>query len=136
MAVPKGKVSKQRRNKRRSSVWKLATPGLVACTKCGALHLPHRMCPECGTCLLYTSDAADDLTRVDLGGRRIIKKNFFKQKTAYEITTRLVGSEMCIRDRYSCCSLRDLTRAPITCSSCSSRSVSYTHLTLPTILRV
>src|SRR5665811_455962 len=26
------------------------------------------------TCLLYTSDAADDLTRVDLGGRRIIKK--------------------------------------------------------------
>src|SRR5665811_2623225 len=27
-----------------------------------------------GTCLLYTSDAADDLTRVDLGGRRIIKK--------------------------------------------------------------
>ena len=49
MAVPKGKVSKQRRNKRRSSVWKLATPGLVACPKCGALHLPHRMCPECGT---------------------------------------------------------------------------------------
>src|SRR5665811_1815645 len=26
------------------------------------------------TCLLYTSDAADDLTRVDLGGRRLIKK--------------------------------------------------------------
>src|SRR5665811_2635855 len=26
------------------------------------------------TCLLYTSDATDDLTRVDLGGRRIIKK--------------------------------------------------------------
>ena len=25
-------------------------------------------------CLLYTSDAADDLTSVDLGGRRIIKK--------------------------------------------------------------
>src|SRR5665811_1467365 len=25
-------------------------------------------------CLLYTSDAADDLTRVDLGGRRIIQK--------------------------------------------------------------
>src|SRR5665811_2426751 len=24
-------------------------------------------------CLLYTSDAADDLTRVDLGGRRIIQ---------------------------------------------------------------
>src|SRR5450756_386193 len=27
-----------------------------------------------GTCLLYTSDAADDLLCVDLGGRRIIKK--------------------------------------------------------------
>ena len=26
-------------------------------------------------CLLYTSDAADDSLRVDLGGRRIIKKN-------------------------------------------------------------
>ncbi|GIT84649.1 hypothetical protein DSM16313_24310 [Acinetobacter seohaensis] len=36
-------------------------------------------------CLLYTSDAADDLIGVDLGGRRIIKKIFFKQKTAYEI---------------------------------------------------
>ena len=35
---------------------------------------------------------------VDLGGRRIIKKNFFKQKTAYEISECLVGSEMCIRD--------------------------------------
>src|SRR5450756_3098137 len=29
---------------------------------------------ESGTCLLYTSDAADDLLCVDLGGRRIIKK--------------------------------------------------------------
>ena len=73
-------------------------------------------------CLLYTSDAADDSLRVDLGGRRIIKKKkkkkiiinffffssrrlhtiffFFKQKTAYEIGVRLVGSEMCIRDSY------------------------------------
>ena len=33
-------------------------------------------------CLLYTSDAADDMQCVDLGGRRIIKKkkkkNFFQ----------------------------------------------------------
>src|SRR5665811_2599039 len=36
----------------------------------GSLHM---------TCLLYTSDAADDLTRVDLGGRRIIIKK--KKKT-------------------------------------------------------
>ena len=27
------------------------------------------------SCLLYTSDAADDSLRVDLGGRRIIKKS-------------------------------------------------------------
>ena len=27
-------------------------------------------------CLLYTSDAADDMQCVDLGGRRIIKKIF------------------------------------------------------------
>ena len=31
------------------------------------------------SCLLYTSDAADDLLCVDLGGRRIIKKK--KQNT-------------------------------------------------------
>ena len=33
------------------------------------------------SCLLYTSDAADDLLCVDLGGRRIIKKNFRKKCT-------------------------------------------------------
>ena len=29
---------------------------------------------DCDTCLLYTSDAADERSSVDLGGRRIIKK--------------------------------------------------------------
>ena len=33
-----------------------------------------------GVCLLYTSDAADDLLCVDLGGRRIIKNENFRQK--------------------------------------------------------
>src|SRR5680860_1891472 len=37
--------------------------------------------PESCSCLLYTSDAADDLLCVDLGGRRIIKKKKKKQKT-------------------------------------------------------
>ena len=32
------------------------------------------------TCLLYTSDAADDLLCVDLGGRRTIKKKNKKKK--------------------------------------------------------
>ena len=31
-------------------------------------------------CLLYTSDAADDLLCVDLGGRRILKKKTKKKK--------------------------------------------------------
>ena len=30
--------------------------------------------PELHRCLLYTSDAADERSSVDLGGRRIIKK--------------------------------------------------------------
>ena len=29
---------------------------------------------SCTSCLLYTSDAADDLLCVDLGGRRLLKK--------------------------------------------------------------
>ena len=33
-----------------------------------------RKAGACYSCLLYTSDAADDLLCVDLGGRRIIKK--------------------------------------------------------------
>lgn len=73
MAVPKGKVSKQRRNKRRSSVWKLAAPALVACPKCGALHLPHRMCPECGTYngreVKVVKSVAADKTHKKAGGK-------------------------------------------------------------------
>lgn len=48
MAVPKSKVSRQRRNKRRSSVWKLEAPSIVQCSNCGAYHLPHRACKACG----------------------------------------------------------------------------------------
>ena len=49
MAVPKRKVSKQRRDKRRSSVWKLETPDTAICPKCGAVRLPHRICKSCMT---------------------------------------------------------------------------------------
>ena len=48
MAVPKGKVSRQRRDKRRSSHWKLDLPGLVKCSACGEFVLPHRACKACG----------------------------------------------------------------------------------------
>ena len=39
-------------------------------------HVPPAQPPGAtsGTCLLYTSDAADERSSVDLGGRRIIKK--------------------------------------------------------------
>ncbi len=47
MAVPKRKVSKSRRNKRRTHQ-KLKTVNLVICPQCSELHLPHRACPECG----------------------------------------------------------------------------------------
>ncbi|MDD6762180.1 MAG: 50S ribosomal protein L32 [Clostridiales bacterium] len=47
MAVPKNKVSKARRDKRRAN-WKLTAPNLVECPQCHALKLPHRVCPECG----------------------------------------------------------------------------------------
>ena len=50
-------------------------------------------------CLLYTSDAADDSLRVDLGGRRIIKKSFFSSRRRHtRFMSVSVGSEMCIRD--------------------------------------
>lgn len=48
MAVPKRKVSKARRDKRRSSVWKLDAPAFSKCTQCGGLKTPHRICPTCG----------------------------------------------------------------------------------------
>jgi len=49
MAVPKSKVSKARKNKRRSSHWKLSVPGLTKCPKCGELRMPHRVCKACAT---------------------------------------------------------------------------------------
>ena len=49
MAVPKSKVSKARRDKRRSSHWKLTAPELIKCPKCGELYVPHRVCKACGT---------------------------------------------------------------------------------------
>ena len=50
-----------------------------------APHQPHQDDEHGGVllprgCLLYTSDAADDLLCVDLGGRRIIKKKNTKNK--------------------------------------------------------
>lgn len=48
MAVPKRRVSKARRDKRRNNVWKISAPALEKCPKCGALKRDHRLCPSCG----------------------------------------------------------------------------------------
>ncbi len=47
MAVPKRKVSKARRDKRRAN-WKLTLPGMATCPKCGEFKVPHRVCGNCG----------------------------------------------------------------------------------------
>ena len=47
MAVPKKKVSKQRKRKRRGAM-KAAMPTLQPCPKCGDPKMPHRVCPTCG----------------------------------------------------------------------------------------
>ena len=49
MAVPKRKVSKARRDKRRSSTWKIDAPALTKCPQCGKMVLAHRVCKACGT---------------------------------------------------------------------------------------
>ena len=48
------------------------------------------------TCLLYTSDAADERSSVDLGGRRIIKKKK-KRRMTEEQKRRLTGNKSNMR---------------------------------------
>lgn len=48
MAVPKKRVSKQRKRKRRTH-HKAEAPAVSACPRCGDPKLPHRVCPTCGT---------------------------------------------------------------------------------------
>ena len=45
MAVPKRKTSRARRDKRRSSVWKLSAPGMTKCPKCGEYEIGR--CDQC-----------------------------------------------------------------------------------------
>ncbi|CAC9930097.1 50S ribosomal protein L32 [Aedoeadaptatus coxii] len=48
MAVPKSKTSKQRKNKRRASSYRLNKATIVECPNCHETKLPHRVCPSCG----------------------------------------------------------------------------------------
>lgn len=47
MAHPKRKISKQRRDKRRTH-YKAVAPTLGTCQNCGATIRYHRVCSECG----------------------------------------------------------------------------------------
>ncbi len=47
MAHPKSKISKTRRDKRRTH-YKAKEPAIGTCSNCGAGKLMHRVCPECG----------------------------------------------------------------------------------------
>lgn len=48
MAVPKRKTSKQRKNKRRASSYRLNKPTVTTCPNCLEPRLPHRVCRACG----------------------------------------------------------------------------------------
>ncbi len=47
MAVPKHKISKSKKRKRRTHQ-KISAPSLSTCAQCGEVKLPHHVCPECG----------------------------------------------------------------------------------------
>ncbi len=42
-------MSKSKRDMRKAQSWKIATPTLVACSKCGELMVPHKVCKNCGS---------------------------------------------------------------------------------------
>lgn len=46
--LPKRKVSKSRRNRRRAHD-SLSLNHLVVCESCGEYHIAHRVCPKCGS---------------------------------------------------------------------------------------
>ena len=78
-------------------------------------------------------------TIVAIYRRRWQIETLFKQKTAYEVSACLVGSEMCIRDSYE--KFEELTERNVVYvtrmkKNLKYEAVSYTHLTLPTILLV
>ena len=48
------------------------------------------------SCLLYTSDAADDMQCVDLGGRRIIKKKIFSSRRRHTRSLSVSWARRCV----------------------------------------
>ena len=48
MAVPKRKVSKSRRDKRRASNFRISVPSVVDCPHCHEKKIAHQVCKNCG----------------------------------------------------------------------------------------
>lgn len=48
MPNPKRKHTRSRRDSRRASNWRLNISSLSTCPQCGAMRLPHHICPSCG----------------------------------------------------------------------------------------
>jgi large subunit ribosomal protein L32 len=46
-AVPKRRISRTRRDKRRTH-WKVTMPTMSTCAHCSQPTVPHRICPSCG----------------------------------------------------------------------------------------
>jgi len=49
MALPKRKMSRVRRDRRRAHYLRLRMPHMAPCAKCHTLKLSHHVCPNCGT---------------------------------------------------------------------------------------
>ena len=48
MGVPKKRTSRQKRDQRRASNFKVDPPNVTKCPNCGEPVLSHRACPKCG----------------------------------------------------------------------------------------
>jgi len=59
MAVPKGRTSKSRRDKRRTHQ-KVGAPNVIACPQCGEPKLAHHACSSCGNYKGRTAVAVEE----------------------------------------------------------------------------
>jgi large subunit ribosomal protein L32 len=48
-ALPKRKISRVRRDRRRAHYLRINMPKMVRCPTCNVLHVSHQVCRKCGT---------------------------------------------------------------------------------------
>lgn len=91
MAVPKRKVSKARRDKRRSNNSKLEAPNMVKCPNCGEYNLDHRVW------LAVTTTAKKSLTRLKtLQSNKVLQNRSRKGDTDASVSPLVVIGENCL----------------------------------------